>query len=464
VIFSKFRPFLLRRLVEATGGLYYMPLEEEKRPALARFGEAVTSELFGVPSAGVRFEDWDAALRSALQALARPSGGPGIPTLVIDELPYLLAHSPEIPSVLQRLYDESRQDPSAAPIRVIICGSALSVMTDLLSGSKALRGRAVLDMGLGPFSYRQAAEFWGLSRPDLSLAVHAVFGGTPGYRDLVAGGPALNADDMGTWLARTVLNPAHALYSESDYLLREDPRLTDRALYHSILTSIAAGRSTPTQIGAEIGRPATALAYPLGVLQTAGFVQRVEDVLLQRRPTLLLTDPIVRFHQLITAPRVADLEEGRALEVWQSAGDTFSANILGPHFESLARQWVRSFGAQEGLHERPGAIGPTVVNDSAQRSQHEVDVVALAQGQAAQSRDPRITLLGEAKYSLKPRTIADVERLEHIKDLFIRRGVEAKRAQLAIFCRVKPERSLQKLAAQRQDVLLVDIAALYGKS
>ena len=457
------KSFLLRRLVEATGGLYVMPLEESRVPALRRFADQVAAELLGMPGA-MRFDSWDAALRAALAALPRAAARRDVPpVLVLDELPYLLAHSPEIPSVLQRLYDESRMDPDAAPVRVVVCGSALSVMSELLSGTRALRGRATLDLCLRPFTFREAADFWQIADSDVAFAVHAVLGGTPGYRDLVTQPPPARVADLGAWLGGHVLNPAHALFGETDYLLREDPRLTDRALYHSVLAAIAAGASTPTQIGAAVGRPAQGLAHPLNLLLTAGFVERTEDVLLRRRPKLSLADPIVRFHHLVTEPRLAQVEERLAAQVWAASTDTFASNILGPHFEQLARVWTARYGRQEGLAEPVGPVGPTVVNDRAGRSQHEIDVAGLAAGQSLHAADPRLVVLGEAKHAARPRTTSDLERLERLRALLVGRGVDAAGAQLILFARAGPDAALRKAAAARDDVLVIDLAALYGR-
>src|SRR5665647_3170263 len=58
--------------------------------------------------------------------LRRRAGRP--PALaVIDELPYLLAHSPELQSVIQLAVDE-RRESSSPPSRLILCGSALATM------------------------------------------------------------------------------------------------------------------------------------------------------------------------------------------------------------------------------------------------------------------------------------------------------------------------------------------------
>jgi len=453
---------LLRRLVEAGGGLYVMPLEEARTPALQRFSDLVAGTVMGLPPGGIRFDAWDVALRTTMSALAQRAGRGTPPTLVIDELPYLLAHSPEIPSVLQALHDESRHERGAPPVRIIVCGSALSIMTDLLSGSRALRGRALVDLCLKPFTYRRAASFWGIEDPELAVQVHAIFGGTPGYRDLVTDPPPKRTGGLEGWLAKHVLSPTHVLFREADYLLREDPRVTDRALYYSILTAIAAGGTTPTGVGAAVGRPAQSLAYPLSVLESAGFVDRVDDVLLQRRPRLLLADPIIRFHQLVTAPRVAMLEEGHAADAWRSAAETFASNILGPHFEHLARAWVVLHGRDEGLRERAGVVGPTVVNDPAGRTRHEIDVVGLAEGQAPRSRHPRVVLLGEAKHSARRLTMFNLDRLDRLRSLLAGRGVDASGAQLALFTRSGVDAHLARAAARRDDVVLVDVPRLYG--
>lgn len=380
--------------------------------------------------------------------------------MVLDELPYLLRHSPELPSALQRLYDDGRNRPDAPPVRLVVCGSALSVMTELLSGTKALRGRATLGLLLRPFDYRQAAAFWGIGDPETALLVHAVVGGTPGYRDLLASAPR-TADEFAEWLAEGVLNPSHALFKEADYLLTEDPRLTDRAVYHSVLTAISGGSTRPAQIGAVVGRDARALTHPLHVLETAGLIHRDDDVLLQRRPSLSVADPIVRFAHLVIRPRLAALEDRRTSQAWAAAQPTFAAGVLGPHFEHLAREWTARFASSETLGGEIGEVSRTVVNDRAGRTQHEVDVVALAAGQRRQAPSPTVRVLGEAKASDRPRTIADLQRLEHIRRLLVGRGVDADGARLHLFGRSGFDEQLRAAQRQRPDVVLVDLDRLY---
>lgn len=350
--------------------------EEGRLPAIQRFSDAVAAHA-GLRPGSLRLTDWRDVLSNALDVSARSPH----PLLVIDELPYLLQHSPEIPGLLQQLYDERQRGsrPSAGPgPRLILCGSAMSVMHELLSGTKPLRGRAVVDLRLGPFDYRGSRTFWQISDPLTALKVHAVLGGAPGYRP-VAARPHPD-DGFDTWLAHTLLDPGRAVYSrtETEYLLREDPRITQHTLYYDILTAIAQGATTPSKIGAALERPRNAVAHPLGVLESTGYIRREQDILRTRHPVITLADPVIRFNQLITLPQAAAVEQGFAEEVWRQAAPTFNSKILGPHFEDLARDFTRRYAHTLLPAGLPGPLGTTEVADQAARTKHEVDVIALA--------------------------------------------------------------------------------------
>lgn len=365
-----------------------------------------------------RSRDWEHGLRQALSGSER--------LVIIEELPYLLAQASgsSIPSLLQHLVDESRSAPDSEPKRVILCGSALAVMSELLSGSKPLRGRAELDLLLAPFDYRTVAEYYGIKDPHVAFQLYAIFGGVPGYRDLLGSPSPQSAAELEALILQTVCNPSHALFTEPANLLGEDPRIRDRALYFSILSAIAGGAKTPSKVGAEIGREARSLAHPLEVLTSAGFVTRQEDVLVQRRPTLQLSDRIVQFHELVISPRPSLFEDRRPHPAWKDAQPSLRAQLYGPVFEELCREWVRRHAGALTVGADIGEVGTTVVNDSRGQAQYEVDVVALVAGQRRQSRHPKLRVIGEAKNSDRLRTASDLARLDTIREVLFRKGVE----------------------------------------
>jgi uncharacterized protein len=454
------KSFLLEALAEACGGLYLSAVQEEGRaPALRRFTEAIAAHA-GVRPDALHLGDWRDVLTVALEVVAR---APGAPLIVIDELPYLLEHSPEITGFLQLIYDQSQRNRAPGG-RIILCGSALSVMSDLISGTKPLRGRAVLDLRLPAFDYRTARDHWQIDDPQVALQVDAVLGGAPGYLPLAPGAPPQTREEFDGWVVATLLDPGRALYTrvEAEFLLREDPRITHRTLYYGVLSAVAGGASTPAQVGALLGRNRSAVVAPLELLESTGYLRKEQDLLKARHPVIRVADPVIRFNQLVTLPMADLVERRRGRQVWETSGATYRSKILGPHFEEIAREWTRSFAPTEtGLDL--GTVGSCEVADPAGRTKREVDVLALAPGERPQSNESAITLIGEAKATVHPRGLKDLERLEFIRDLLAAQGHrQPEGTTLALFSLHGFYPDLVEVAARRRDVLLVDVPTLYA--
>ncbi len=453
------KSYMLRRLAGLTGGLYHMAFEEESGPALLRFADLLAPRS-GLMPGQLHLADWGEAVRTALAGPADP--------VIIDELPYLMTNAAgrTIPSALQSVIDSSRDHlhPSgggpAGSRHVIVCGSSLSVMSQLLSGTKALRGRAELDLQLQPFDYRQTAEFYGVEDPLVALHLYAILGGTPGYRDITGSAAPQSEAELRDLVLSTVGNPSHALFSEPEYLLREDPRIVERSLYYSVLRAVSRGAHTPTTVAQSVGRPVSALSHALEVLLSAGFLVRHEDVLRRRRPTLEIADPIVRFSDLVIDPYRAAYEDRRGAAALAQVGATLRSQIYGPTFEQVAREWVRRYSSVDTLGGVPGHVGTTIVNDAREHSQYEVDVIALPLDQPLHGEHPRILAIGEAKDSDAARTISDLRRLEAIRELLGLRGARISETRLLLFGRSGFDQNLQSEATGRPDVELVDLARL----
>jgi hypothetical protein len=464
------KSYLLRRLADAVGGLYHLATEQAEAVSLRRFGDSVAAWA-GLPTGSFGFGDWERALRTATEVLvarARPAASPGRPALlVLDEFPYLCQETPGLPSIVQSLYDSLGPGaaPDAVPLRLILCGSAIPVMADLLSGTRALRGRAALELRVRPFGYRTGREYWGIGAPAAAFAHSAIVGGTPGYRELVPD-PRVPEDpgQLGGWLARNVLRPSMPLFDEARRVVHEDPRIRDTAAYSSVLAAVAAGESSPTKIGGILGRPATSLAHQLATLASAGFIDRRHDLLLDRRPVVTVADPMVRFHQLVIEPYLADLEAGRAREVWTEAAHTVDSKIYGPHFEALAGEWVAQYGADEaGL--AVGPVGQTVIPCREHKTGHEVDVLALARGARARTPGAQVAFIGEAKHRDRRPGLAELRSLQHRRELLTMAGHDASDAVLGLFSASGFTGDLQAEAAgSLGKILLAPLEMLYGQS
>jgi hypothetical protein len=447
VVFGKRRQgksTLLRALVEASEGLYHQALAEERALALEAFGRDA-SDALGV--AGIRPRDWT----EALEVVTRFGRATTPACVVVDELPYLLKHSPELPSVLQRAIDDSRSGRRGPAVRLILCGSALSTMIGLDVGRAPLYGRIERTLRVRPFDLRTARAFWDIDDLRLAFEVDAIVGGTPAYRDVV-GGPPGSTRSLGAWLARGPLDPNNLLYREPDLLLAEDLGTSDRALYASVMAAIGQGTTSPGKVAAQIERELGTVQHVIRTLVDAEMVERLDDALRARRPILRLVDPLVRFHNVVVRPNQVRLELGRWKRVWEDARTDVSTHIFGPHLESLARWWVRGCASEKTLGGVVGTVAPTVVNDSRGRTKHEIDVVALS------SDRRRALLLGEAK--IRRCSIRDLRDLEGKRELI--KGVDVAGARLALFSATGFDNGLEDEARSRDDLELIGLDRLYG--
>jgi hypothetical protein len=146
--------------------------------------------------------------------------------------------------------------------------------------------------------------------------------------------------------------------------------------------------------------------------------------------------------------------------VWDRSRETFSRMIAGPHFEELAREWVRWYGREAGLDDI-GQVGSTVVSCREHRG-HEVDVVALSRDSRPRSRGARITLVGEAKPTNQRLTTSESRRLRHVLDLLAAQGYDVEGADLALFSRAGFSAELVK-ATSAAGVRLICLQAMYGE-
>jgi len=442
------KSFLLQAAADATGGLYFGATEATEAESLRIFADALvrrTRQPVDYP-----FRDWN----DAIAYLFRQFTGKPVP-VVIDEFPFLARASPSLPSIIQRELGPGGSGQSSS-VRLLLCGSAMSVMGRLLAGQAPLRGRAGLELVVQPFPYRDAAEFWGITDPRLALLVHMVVGGTPAYRkEFVGSDTPADLADFDAWVVRTVLNLESPLFREARYLLAEESDIRDPALYHSVLAAIASGNTTNGGIASFIGRRSDQIAHPLNVLEDCALISKQTDLFRAGKSLYRIREPLITFYGAIMRRSWAELERNRGQAVWEATKPAFLKQVAGPHFESVCRDFAAD---AELFGDLPAEVGSATVNDPAARTRIEIDVAILA---AEDSDAPRRVLsLGEAKWG---ETIGHghLRRLERARDLLAAKGYDTRGTVLACYGAAGFTRELQE--DKRGDVLLIGPEQLYAR-
>ncbi|HET9897904.1 MAG TPA: ATP-binding protein [Streptosporangiaceae bacterium] len=443
------KTLLLELLAIESGGFMFGATQQTEAQNLADLGAAYAAHRrLGQP---VAFGGY----REAFAEIFRL--GEEQPTaVIIDEFPYLVATTPALPSYLQQALSPLSYAKQHTRTRLILCGSALATMAQLLGGGAPLRGRARLELVVRPFGFRESAEFWEVAHePELAFRLNALTGGTPAYKDMCGGGPRSLAE-FDRWVLRRLLSPASAMFREGMLLLREEPSIADPTSYASVLAAISAGASRRSEIAAALGRPSSALAHLVTGLEDIGLIQHLDDALRGKRTVFRITEPVVRLHQLITARYEPELVAGLADRVWRRSAGMVSEKIYGPHLEDLARHWCLMYADETTLGGAPGAVRPTEIACREHREGHQLDIVVTGDASPASL----VSAIGEAKATNAPAGLDQLRRLEHLRGLLPSQRVDQP-PKLLIFSRTGFTSGLAAEAAARPDVELVGMDRLY---
>lgn len=432
---------LLRAAADAGAAFYYQAvrgLPADQRRDLAR----AWSTQFGGPEPA--FASWS----DAVEALLSLQGPDAPPAVILDELPYLTESAPELESVLQRTLDARRRDDRGPAL--VLCGSAMAVMTRVLVGSAPLRGRAQMELDVAPFGFRDAAAFARLP-PEIAFPVHAVVGGIPGYAaDLLDRTFPESPRDVDRWLVEVAASPTRPLVYEARSLVELEPGVREPATYLSVLGAIAAGATRTGEIAGLLGRRPDAVAHALAALEALGLAARSEDLLRRGRPSWSIADPLLRFYAALLRPRWELVERADAERLGRALADPWRAQVLGPHLETLSREWARTHAEPGSLGGLPLTVGSGTVADPNARARHEVDVVVLGE-------QGRVLAIGEAK--LRPLSAGDRDRLTRVRDLLRARGDADERTRLLLFSATGFDPGMTS-----SDTELVDLPRLYAGS
>jgi len=374
------------------GGLYTVADQSAAEIQRRYFCEALASRFPVFLEA--TFRDWRSILKVlAQQAEADKWKGP----VILDEFPFLVTSSPELPSVLQHWID---REAVHAGLVVAIAGSSQRMMHGLVLDSSApLYGRAVEMIEVKPLRMTDFTAATGISDPVACVKAYTAWGGIPRYWELAE--PFASRVDEA--VDRCVLDPLAPLHAEPDRLLLDEvpPALALRP----ILDAIGLGAHRPSEIAARIGQPPTSLARPLTRLAEMGLVHREvpfgESEKAAKRALYRIADPFMRLWFRTVAPHRALLAQAPAAlrrKLWESARPGLSAAA----WEDLCRQSVALVAGSRAPLARRGPWLPA--GRYWQGKGPEWDVVSRA-------LDGKCGLLGEVKWSEQPVRPAELRRV-----------------------------------------------------
>lgn len=377
---------LILHFISGKSGVYYLGKQAPASLQIAEFLHEAAVSLDEPLLGSFAADGWKSALRAVVGRA--PKGRKLV--LALDEFQWMAERSPELPSVLQELWD--REWKANSSVLLILCGSMVGFMEREVLGKKSpLFGRRTAQILLRPFSYVESADFhprWSLEH---RAAVYFVCGGVPAYLKTFDEHMSPEAN-----IRSNLFDEFAPLFREPDFLLREE--LRDVASYHAVLMSLAAGKGSTKHIAEQTTIPERSLPYYLQQLVELGYVERRLPLdggrPSPRKVRFGIADPLLSFWFRFVFPNRTFIAQAGARRAFAERVEPELASYFGLCFERLCREALPNIYAREGL-STSSSIGEYW-------DKHvQIDVVGV--------RDDGCTDLGECRWG-SIRSARSVER------------------------------------------------------
>ena len=322
-------------------------------------------------------QDWEQVFKMLAQA-----AGDRQAIVILDELPYALQQDSGLGSHLQAAWDHLFKDRRAI---LILSGSHIGMLTDLIRYQAPLYGRLTAQFPLYPLRFADISAF--LPRYDVQqrLAVFAILGGVPAYLERWQDNLSLKENVERLFLKRT------GWFRNEPQVLISDLTERETVNYEAILKTIAAGHHDRESIAAHAAIKNTALSHYLPRLMDLQFVERripatvpLKELKTSRRSRYYLRDPFLRFYYRFIDPNLHLIDGGLPNRLWQMIEDNFRA-FVALTFEALCLEWLVHQAQNNKLPFVPDNVG------SHWSKTVQVDAVAI------NWREKQV-LLGECKW------------------------------------------------------------------
>ena len=304
-------------------------------------------------------------------------------TLCLDEFPYLVEQSSELPSVLQKLVDEKQ-----LKYNLVLCGSSQNMMYGLFLDSTApLYGRADEIMKLAPIRLPYIQEALSFDAMN-TFEEYAVWGGVPRYWELRE-----NQNSLNDALWHNILSVNGTLYEEPIKLFQDDVK--DIVKTSTIMSYIGTGANRLSEIAARCNEPATNLSRPLKKLIDLGFLEKDVpfgiDEKNAKKSLYKIADPFMAFYYQFVVPNRSFIELGRRLPIEQALTAHLS-EYVSMQWEKLCRDAVTGNLVNGVVYGKAKRWWGSVLNEDKKPEQVEFDVMA-------ESLDKKYLLVGECKWT-----------------------------------------------------------------
>lgn len=314
--------------------------------------------------------------------------------LIIDEYPYLkqTKKKNEVDSYMQAVIDRLPEN-----VKLILCGSYITIMKELLAEDNPLFGRFSLIQHIHDFDYYEASLFY----PDRSVrekvAFYAVFGGSPYVLENLDAEAGLRENIQHLLLPDTGLIRSHI----ENVMLREIQKNFDAR----ILETLGNGKKKYSEIKDQLGGSDTGLLdKQLKILLDMETIQKTEPINRRnekKKQFYEITDNLMRFYFTFIFGKAGTIVRIGEEQYYARRIEAVLTQFISRRLEGIALQYFHRM-AVLGKYPDIEDFGSYWYDDPVTKTNGEFDCVMRRSGEQYD--------FYECKYFDRPMTLEECEQ------------------------------------------------------
>lgn len=310
--------------------------------------------------------------------------------LVLDEYPYLRENVKGLDSIIQSIIDKYKD---TSHMKLIVCGSYVDTMKELLTNQNPLYGRIDLTIDLKPMDYHEAALFYPEFSNEDKVRLYSVFGGIPYYNRLIDAKKSVKQN-----IIDLIASSGARLENEvSMYLNSEISKITNaNEVFEALARGFSRYKDILDQSNVSSGPTLVDVLDKLIKMDVVKKEAPINDENNKKKVGYYISDYLSLFYYKYIFRNISRMSIMNP-EVFYDKyiAEDFETKYVPKMFESICKQYLIKLnkdGATEEIFEK---IGKYYYDDPVRKANGEFDIVTL---------DDKGYIFYEAKFRKEPVT------------------------------------------------------------
>lgn len=289
-------------------------------------------------------------------------------TIVLDEYPYLkiLNNANVVDSQFQNIIDNHLSN-----INLILSGSSIKVMNELLNESNPLYGRFKLIIHLKELNYLDSSSFYQEKSVYDKIAFYSIFGGSPYINEFI--NPKESLKDN---IINLFLNETNGVYQYADKVLISDA--TNEVQAKRILSALGNGKKKYSELEQLLDKEKSGKIYQslkslleLNIIKKTYPINRKTDI---RKSYYEINDNALRFYYSYIYKNKSNLIMIGSNQFYKEFVEPSLITYISHRFEDVVKNYY-SILSHQGKLENVIDIGTYYYDDNVNKTNGEFDVV-----------------------------------------------------------------------------------------